>query len=248
MKTPPASIIVPTLNEEKYLPALLASLAKISAPLDIIVVDGDSIDGTAHVVQSFQTAFSGDSSLTLIRSRRGISSQRNTGAAHAKHPILIFCDADIVFPSAEAYSDIVSRFKKHGYVAAAPVMLPVERGTRLRIVYRIVMIIQKVLFFLGRPYFAGSCLLTTKDVFAKIGGFDINVLLGEDVDYSLKAAKIGPCGLLDTSIRVSARRLIKYGYWWILKELPNVFRLLMTGRIIPETIFYPFGDFGDLRD
>lgn len=127
-------------------------------------------------------------------------------------------------------------------------MIPVEDGVRIKLVYRLLMLIQSVLFRFGKPYFAGSCLLTTKEAFARIGGFDVQVLLGEDVDYSLKAAKLGQCGLFKTPVLVSARRLIKYGYWWAFKELPNAaFRLLTTG-VIPETIFYPFGDFGDLKD
>ena len=48
---PPASIIIPALNEEKYLPVLLESLRQVSAPMDIIVVDGNSTDGTAQVIE-----------------------------------------------------------------------------------------------------------------------------------------------------------------------------------------------------
>ena len=243
-----ASIVIPTLNEEKYLPALLNSLKEVSFPLEIIVVDGNSTDDTVGVVEKFIPSFSGDSTLRLLTSERGIAFQRNLGAAQAKYDVLIFCDADIVFPSMETYQKIVSEFVEKKYVAAAPIMLSLESGKRFQLIYGILSLSQKILLFFGKPYFPGACLLTTKETFTQIGGFDTMVLLGEDVDYSLKTSKLGSCGLLNAHIQVSSRRVIKYGYWWLLKELPNVFGLVTKGRINqPENLFYPFGDFGDLK-
>ena len=44
------SIIIPTLNEEKYLPKLLESIKKQDfTRYEIIVADADSIDKTKHV-------------------------------------------------------------------------------------------------------------------------------------------------------------------------------------------------------
>ena len=241
-----ASIIIPTLNEEKYLPQLLDSLKEVSAPLDIIVVDGNSEDRTVQVVEKYQPAFSGASSLRLISGAgRCISLQRNLGAAQAKHEILIFCDADILVPSSEAYASLITQFSKGNYVVAAPRLVPIEPGIRLRIFYRTFYLMQKSLIILGRPCFAGSYLLTKKETFLKVGGFDPQVVLGEDVDYSLKAAKTGPYALFTIPYPVSARRMIKYGYSWFFTQGLNLFRaFFVTGRIIPESVFYPFGEFG----
>lgn len=243
-----ASIIIPTLNEEDYLPALLASLKDVKTPLDIIVVDGNSEDATRQVVESLMPAFTGESSLRFIQANaRGISMQRNMGAALAKHDVLIFCDADIVFTSAESYERIVTEFVEKKYVAAAPIMVPLEPGLKFKIPFGLAYYVQKILLVFNRPYFAGACLLTTKETFAKLGGFDAAVLLGEDVDYSLKASKVGACGLIEVSIKVSARRIIKYGYWWLIKELPNVVQFAFSGKIKnPERLLYPFGNFGDV--
>lgn len=240
-----ATVVIPTLNEEKYLPHLLESLKKIPTPLEIIVVDGNSEDTTARIVENLQPSFTGSLSLRLIRSpKRNISFQRNLGAAHAKHDILIFSDADIVIPSVEGYFQLLQKFTEKKYVAAAPRLVPVESGLQYKYFYFNFYIIQKFLLLFNRPYFAGSYLVTTKDTFFKIGGFDVNVLLGEDVDYSLRAAKVGPCKLINIPYPVSARRIIKYGYRWIFTEIPNLFRFAFTGRVIPDTIFYPFGEFG----
>jgi len=47
-----ASIIIPTYNEEKYLPALLQSLKdQTIKPKEVIVVDAYSKDNTAEIVK-----------------------------------------------------------------------------------------------------------------------------------------------------------------------------------------------------
>lgn len=110
--------------------------------------------------------------------------------------------------------------------------------------YTIAHLLQKTLMLFNRPYFPGACLFTEKDTLTTIGGFDTNVLLGEDVDYSLRASKLGSHGLINESIKVSSRRIIKYGYSWIFKEMSNVLGFIFTGRIrSPERMFYPFGEF-----
>ncbi|KND47141.1 MAG: hypothetical protein AB199_01775 [Parcubacteria bacterium C7867-004] len=245
MKVKPVSIVIPTLNEEQYLPRLLESLVSVTSPLDIIVVDGASEDGTVHVVERFSSSFQRDSSLTLIQSpERGISLQRNKGAEQATHDILIFCDADIVFPSDEVFQRIVTELVEKKYAVAAPLLRPIESGNDLKRLYHILTLMQKLLLFFGRPFFAGSCLLTSKDVFKRAGGFDETIMLGEDVDYSIRAAKLGRAGLVHIELPVSARRAIKYGYKWLLSELPNLFRFLLTGKLKSETIYYPFGEYG----
>lgn len=45
------SIIIPVLNEERYLPELLASLRRISTPLDINVYDCSSFTKDFDVIQ-----------------------------------------------------------------------------------------------------------------------------------------------------------------------------------------------------
>ncbi len=245
MKTPPVSIIIPTLNEEQYLPLLLDSLKNVTSDLDIIVVDGASEDRTTEVVKEFQPHFKDASSLTLILSEtRGISLQRNLGALQAKHDLLIFCDADVLFSSNEMYTKLVSTFQEKKYVMAAPILTPIESGFHISLTYHVAEVMERIANLFGRPYFPGSCLITTKEVFKATGGFDTNIMLAEDIDYSMRAAKLGRSGLINVSMPVSARRFIKYGYSWILSEIPNLLRLIFTGRIKHESIYYPFGEYG----
>src|SRR3989344_8765995 len=230
MEISPASIIIPTLNEGRYLPLLLDSLLKISAPLDIIVVDGNSDDNTVDVATSFVSSFSGMSSLRVNDCReRGISVQRNIGASMAKYETLIFCDADVIVPPAEEYAKLIFIFEENKFVVAAPFFVPTEPGILIKLTFKVASVIQKILFTFRRPYFGGAYLMTTKKVFTGVGGFDTKLKLAEDVDFSLRAAKLGPYGLIDVQIPISARRLIKYGYWWIFKDFPTLCSFIRTG-------------------
>ncbi len=86
------SIVIPSLNEEKYLPQLLNDLAKQSfTNFEVIHVDGSSDDKTVEVAQQFSSAFSVKSFVVKIRN---VAYQRNFGGKKAKSEWIIFMDAD----------------------------------------------------------------------------------------------------------------------------------------------------------
>lgn len=87
------SIIIPALNEEKFLPNLLMSLTiQTKMDFEVIVVDGSSRDRTVEVAQSFSPQLPGLK--VLVSEKAGISLQRNMGAKAASGDWLIFIDAD----------------------------------------------------------------------------------------------------------------------------------------------------------
>ena len=83
------SVIIPCLNEAKALPLLLASLQSVRDRIEIIVVDGGSIDGTADIARPLADA--------VITQNKGRALQMNTGAAVAKGDVLWFVHADTGF-------------------------------------------------------------------------------------------------------------------------------------------------------
>src|SRR6266480_923896 len=86
------SIIIPTLNEEHYLPKLLTDLQKQTQQnFEVIVVDGKSEDNTKEQAISFAKKLP----LKFIETpTRNVSHQRNLGAKHALGAYLFFLDAD----------------------------------------------------------------------------------------------------------------------------------------------------------
>jgi glycosyltransferase involved in cell wall biosynthesis len=95
-KKPFFSIIVPTLNEEKFLPRLLQHLAtQTFQNFEVIHVDGSSEDKTVEKAKEFQTELSLKS---VVVEARNVSYQRNFGVSLAKSDWVIFMDADNLLP------------------------------------------------------------------------------------------------------------------------------------------------------
>src|SRR5207245_6379804 len=90
---PRISVIVPTWNEAKYLPALFESLRRQTVrPDELLVADSGSSDGTAEVARAA-------GAIVLEGERRGPGEGRNRGAAVAAGDALLFVDADCLLPS-----------------------------------------------------------------------------------------------------------------------------------------------------
>ena len=86
------SIIIPTLNSEKYIHRCLTALQmQTYVNLEILVVDAGSTDGTFAIIDSFQ------SKLNIECFNIGKSTQseaRNYGIEHATGDFIAFCDSD----------------------------------------------------------------------------------------------------------------------------------------------------------
>ncbi len=87
-KGPFFSIVIPTLNEEAYLPHLLIDLTlQTFKDFEIIHVDGKSDDKTVEFAKKFNV-------ISNIVDVRNVSFQRNTGTKLAKGKWVIYMDAD----------------------------------------------------------------------------------------------------------------------------------------------------------
>ena len=88
---PRASVIVPCLNEEEKLPRVLDCVLAQDVSGDcfeVLVVDGGSNDRSVEIAKS--------KGVRVISSPRGVSVQRNRGAAEARGDYLVFLDADCI--------------------------------------------------------------------------------------------------------------------------------------------------------
>ncbi|NLE29707.1 MAG: glycosyltransferase family 2 protein [Phycisphaerae bacterium] len=90
-KHPLVSIVIPTYNYSAYIgTAIRSCLEQRHQPVEVIVVDDGSTDGTSELIQK---EF-GDKVDYLYQSNQGVSSARNRGLARAKGEFIIFLDAD----------------------------------------------------------------------------------------------------------------------------------------------------------
>lgn len=95
------ALVIPTLNEAGNISALFSrlqsTLERINADYELIVVDDDSQDGTAEVVQEYEQK---DARIRLLvrKGQRGLSGAVIHGWQHSDAPLLGVIDADLQHP------------------------------------------------------------------------------------------------------------------------------------------------------
>ncbi|MBV2354351.1 glycosyltransferase [Streptomyces sp. J2-1] len=91
--TEPVSVLVPAYNEAKCIENTVRSLAASDHPIEVIVIDDGSSDGTARVVE--------DLALPGVRVVRQVNAGKpaalNRGVANARHDLIVMMDGDTVF-------------------------------------------------------------------------------------------------------------------------------------------------------
>lgn len=103
------SIVLPTYNEREHIASLIADLyKKIDAPLEVIVVDDASPDGTADVVASLNYP-----TLRVIRRKaRGLAAAFHRGILEARGDIIGWMDADATMPP-EVMNQLIAQLDEY---------------------------------------------------------------------------------------------------------------------------------------
>jgi len=89
----PVSVIVPAYNEKEGIEAAVRSIVAGSHPLEVVVVDDGSTDGTADIVEALGLA-----QVTVVRQENaGKPAALNHGVAVARHDLVVLVDGDTRF-------------------------------------------------------------------------------------------------------------------------------------------------------
>jgi glycosyltransferase involved in cell wall biosynthesis len=176
------SIIIPTFNEEKYLPHLLDSIKNQSSPpAEIIIADGPSIDKTKEIALSY--------GCKVVDGGNHPGIGRNRGAQIATQPLLLFIDSD-GYLTPNFLEKNIAEFEKRNLdigtcYTTTDSKNPMDQfaGEFVNFYYNIT---QKIL-----PHVYGNYIFSKKTNHEKLGGFDESLYLGEDHDYVARAVKHG---------------------------------------------------------
>jgi cellulose synthase/poly-beta-1,6-N-acetylglucosamine synthase-like glycosyltransferase/peptidoglycan/xylan/chitin deacetylase (PgdA/CDA1 family) len=95
--TRPVTVIVPAYNEKECIANTLESLAKSTHPIEVIVVDDGSSDGTSEIAREAARSF-GMTNVRVIRQENaGKPAALNNGVRSASYDIVVMMDGDTVF-------------------------------------------------------------------------------------------------------------------------------------------------------
>lgn len=174
------SIIIPARNEAGTLPFLLDSLKKQERlPLEIIVVDDQSIDGTGDLARGY-----GDIGVRVVDSGErpkgwtGKNWSCHQGSLEARGDYLLFLDADTALTAPDSLLRLLGEYRRGGG------LLSVQPSHRVHALYEqlsgffnlIVMIGSGAFSKWSRPGEAvgcfGPCILMSREDYRSIGGHE----------------------------------------------------------------------------
>lgn len=211
MTNPFFSVIIPALNEEKYLPHLLADLSAQSYhDYEVIVVDGQSEDKTIVEAKKFSKVLP---KLTLLTStRRHVCTQRNLGAAKAKGEYLVFMDADNRLPTYFLQGLKYKLESSPSQIATTFAYTSSDNPSETSIINTI-NAATELSRNMDTPLYLEGMSIITKVLFNQIGGFDESIDFSEGTKFILAAKALGHKHSVyhDPRYEFSLRRIRKYG-------------------------------------
>ena len=232
------SIVIPTLNEELYLPKVLSSIKKQRIKnLEIIVADANSKDGTVIIAKSFWCK-------VVQGGMPGRGS--NEGAKIAKGEILIFLDADAILPPKFLERFLREFERKRLDLAGCSMKIHGKKK-----IYRLFEKLYTLYFKSTEKFYphATNCIVVKKWLHEAIGGFDETIKLGEDFAYIQTAAKKGKFGFLaGHSFSVSPRRAENDMKKIIVQYLLAEIYMILVGPIRSDIFKYRFDHLSKIRD
>ncbi len=214
------SIVIPTLNEEKLLPNLLAQLSspqlRNKFNYEIIVSDGGSKDNTIVIAEKYADKVF----VHKEKFRQNIAMGRNKGREFAKSNILVFLSGDSIISDPESlFSRIISKVKNDKYVAftCAVKVFPNETKFIDRVFQTFYNNYFHSLNIIGVGMGRGECNVVKSEIFDLLNGYNENLIAGEDFDFFKRVRQKGKIYFArDIFIYESPRRYREVGHFKLL--------------------------------
>jgi glycosyltransferase involved in cell wall biosynthesis len=234
---PVLSIVVPCHNSATHLPLLLDSLSEQegSTPWEVIVVDNRSTDATADTAASYADRLA----LRVVKAtgRAGAAYAMNMGAAAARGTALVFIGSDD--EAAPGFVEAVAlAVRKHDVVAPRLDRKTLNSESALGFLPFAEELLQHdhlpdTFGFL--PFAWGSGLGMTRDAFRAVGGFDLDLPTGEDIDLAWRLQLAG------FSLELEPSAVLRYRF---RRDALGLYRQAREHAVGHVALYIKFGRYG----
>ncbi len=215
--TPPPrlSVIIPTLNEEKLLDAMLRQFTpelRMRFGVEVIVSDGGSADQTLAIARAHDCVVVENPS----GAKQTISLGRNLGARRASGEVLVFLNADTLLDNPSRFFTRMLEELRASSPAALTCSVgvyPEEERTADRLFHGFTNWLFAMMNVIRMGMGRGECHVMTRSAFARVGGYAPHIAAGEDYDMFRRLKELGRIRFLhDVRVFESPRRYRTYGY------------------------------------
>ena len=193
---PLVSVVVPAYNAEAFVgEAVESALAQSYRPIEVIVADDGSTDGTAEVVRAF-----GDPVRCFGQENQGPAGARNLALRHAGGEYVAFLDADdrwhpekirLQVETMEREPDLGLLATRSGTASDINIPLPTGDVPVERVPFEALYI---------RNYFMTSSVMARREILDEVGGFDTQFFGPEDYDMWLRLTTRAASGTLQAPL------------------------------------------------
>jgi glycosyltransferase involved in cell wall biosynthesis len=247
------SVVVPCRNEAEFIEGLLDAVREQDfAPLETIVVDNGSIDGTEAILERYAARHPGFPLVITSCRAEGAAAAMNHGIRAARGDVIVRLDGHSV-PQSDYIRRCVTRLQDPNAGVVGGVWEIVPRAATLR-ARAIALAVGSRLGSGGAAYRHGDAHDEPKDVdtvpfgcytralWAELDGYDDTLLVVEDGEFNYRVREAGHRVILDPAIRCTyfprrrfrtlARQYFHYG-WWKIPMLVSHPQAIRVRQMIP---------------
>ncbi|WAT17576.1 glycosyltransferase family A protein [Aurantiacibacter sp. MUD11] len=215
-----SSIIIPAYNSEASVGvAIETALAQTRPPLEVIVIDDGSVDGTGKVIASF-----GDKVVHLAQENAGQGAARNTGLKVAKGEFVALLDADDYWEP-EFLERMEDFLDAHPEAVAASCAFKVERAkgdycgpanhTDLKAQHPDGLILDNFFdFWADHDHLRTGTVLFRRQLIDEIGVQNPDLRISQDLEFWAMIGTAGNWGLVPEVLWVGTSDRIARKYGW----------------------------------
>ncbi|MGE3681137.1 MAG: glycosyltransferase [Bdellovibrionales bacterium] len=221
---PAVSVCIPARNEERFITGCLESVrqaeAMLGEPVEIVVALNRCTDRTEEIARSFGAKI-------VREDAKNLSRIRNAAAKAVTAPIVVTIDADSRM-SENMLVEVRRRLETGRTIGGGVLLIPERLSLGILLTSFIIII------FLAPFGLSGGLFWCRKVDFEKMGGFNEDLLTGEDVDFAFRLRKLGRqqgrqfSTIFRASITTSCRKFDEFGDWYLFN--PVLLWRLFKGR------------------